>query len=260
MKRPSRFAYAYAVGRVRALEKKLVPQAVFREAAGMKFETALRMLDDAGSFSGELADVRDTRQLDAFLARQEEDLADLAARLIPEKDVLRAVEPSLRPNEAAAAGAGLPYPIIRDYLGRAVDCGNIKVFMRAAYLGLPAETVEKHLLSGGVLDRGLFLDGFGLNASEFAARLPSGPLRSLWERASAALAERETFADLERGIADLLMSLLHAAKIVVFGPEPVFGYALGRRRELALVRLVGAGTFNRIPAEKIKERISATYV
>lgn len=260
MKRPSRFAYAYAVGRVRALEKKLVPQTVFREAAGLEFVAALKMLDDVGSFSGELSEVRDTRELDVFMAKQEEDLSDLAARLLPEEDILRAIEPALRPDAAVAAAAGLPYPLILDYLRRAVDCGNIKIFLRTAYLGLPVETLEKHLMAGGFLDRGVFLDGFGLNTADFAGRLPSGPYRSLWARASEALAGRETFAELERGIADFLMSLLLSAKAVVFGPEPVFAYALGRRRELALVRLVGGGTFNRIPAEKIKERISATYV
>ncbi|MDW7759625.1 MAG: V-type ATPase subunit [Acidobacteriota bacterium] len=260
MKRPSRFAYAYAVGRVRALEKKLIPRAVFREAAGLDSGAVLRMMAEAGDYSGELTEVRNTRELDAFLAKQQEDLSDLAAKLLPEEDVLRALEPNLRLEASAAAVSDLPYPIIRDYQRRAVDCANIKIFMRASYLDLPVEILEKHLLGGGGLDRTVFLDGHGLSASEFAGRLPSGPLRNLWEKASAVLAERETFAELERGIADLLMSHLHEAKAVVFGPEPVFAYTLGRRRELDLVRLVGGGTINRIPADKIKERISATYV
>ena len=260
MKRPSRFAYAYAVGRVRALEKKLIPRAVFREAAGLDFGAAIRMLAEAGDYSGELMEIRDSRELDAFLAKQQEDLSDLAAKLLPEEDVLRSIGPSLRLDEAAAAVSDLPYPIIRNYLRRAVDCANIKIFMRAAYLGLPLETLEKHLLNGGGLERSVFPDGYGLSASEFSGRLPSGPLRSLWEKASAVLADKETFAELERGIADLLMSHLLEAKAVVFGPEPVFAYVLGRRRELDLVRLVGGGTNNRIPADKIKERISATYV
>jgi len=260
MKRPSRFAYAYAVGRVRALENKLIPRAVFREAAGLESGAALRVMAEAGDYSGELTEVRNTRELDAFLAKQEEDLSDIAVKLLPEEDVLRSTRPSIRLDEAAAAFSDLPYPIIRDYQRRAVDCANIKIFMRATYLDLPVETLEKHLLTGGGLDRALFVDGHGLSASEFAGRLPSGPLRNLWEKASAVLAEKETFAELERGIADLLMSHLLVAKAVVFGPEPVFAYILGRRRELDLVRFVGGGTINRIPADKIKERISATYV
>ena len=47
---------------------------------------------------------------------------------------------------------------------------------------------------------------------------------------------------------------------MAFGPEPVFAYALARQRELGLVRLVGIGKIDLIPAERIKERISETYV
>jgi V/A-type H+-transporting ATPase subunit C len=46
----------------------------------------------------------------------------------------------------------------------------------------------------------------------------------------------------------------------VFGPEPVFGYGLGKMRELQMVRLLGIGKINQIPPEVLKERISQTYV
>jgi len=65
---------------------------------------------------------------------------------------------------------------------------------------------------------------------------------------------------LERGIEDLLMNYLREAKKIVFGPEPVYAYGLARKRELSLIRLVGVGKLNGIPAGLIKERVSETYV
>ena len=51
MKKVSRLEYTYAVGRVRALEKNLIPRAVFLEAAEEKdLTSALKVIFDAGTF------------------------------------------------------------------------------------------------------------------------------------------------------------------------------------------------------------------
>ncbi len=56
------------------------------------------------------------------------------------------------------------------------------------------------------------------------------------------------------------MIYLRRAKYIVFGPEPVFAYVLAKKRELNLLRLVGVGKINQIPADLLKRRISETYV
>jgi V/A-type H+-transporting ATPase subunit C len=56
------------------------------------------------------------------------------------------------------------------------------------------------------------------------------------------------------------MIYLRKAKYIVFGPEPVFAYALAKKRELQLFRLLGVGKLNQIPAEMLKQRMSETYV
>ena len=58
MKKAPVLDYAYAVGRVRALENKLVPKAVFWTAAEEKdIRSALKVIFDAGSFSEEHIDM-----------------------------------------------------------------------------------------------------------------------------------------------------------------------------------------------------------
>ena len=55
MKKPSRLDYAYAVGRVRVLENKLVGRAIFREASEQSdFSSALKVIFDAGDFQEEM--------------------------------------------------------------------------------------------------------------------------------------------------------------------------------------------------------------
>jgi V/A-type H+-transporting ATPase subunit C len=96
--------------------------------------------------------------------------------------------------------------------------------------------------------------------AEIGKKLRGTPYHDLWTKATNALEERETFVELERGIEDFLMGYLKRAKHIVFGPEPVFSYGLAKKRELSLIRLLGVGKINQVPAAILKKRISETYV
>ena len=68
MRKISRLDYAFAVGRVRALEKNLVSRAVFKEAADeADFSSAIKVVLDAGRFPDELIDITNSEELDVFL-------------------------------------------------------------------------------------------------------------------------------------------------------------------------------------------------
>ena len=82
MSRPSRLDYAYSVGRIRALEKKMVSRDVFLEAAGEReFESALKIIFDAGSFADDLLGIKNSAELDRFILAEEEHLNKLAGEL-----------------------------------------------------------------------------------------------------------------------------------------------------------------------------------
>ena len=261
MKRRSPLDYAYAVGRVRALETRLVGKAVFREAAGAPdLPAALKTICEAGRFLDGFADVRTAPGLDAALEGERACLAALLAELLPDSVIPEIVGLDSRPHQALALAEGLGSPFITEHLRRGIDLGNIKIFLRARRLGLPEDKFAAMALRGGFLDDGLFVGGYAATDSEIGARLAPTPYAGLWERAVRALAERDTFVDLERGIEDFLMAGLRPALTTVFGPEPVFAYALAKERELRLVRIVASGKINGLPAALIGERISDTYV
>jgi vacuolar-type H+-ATPase subunit C/Vma6 len=238
MKRRSPLDYAYAIGRVRALETRLVGKSVFREAAGAPdLPAALKAISEAGRFLDGFADVRSASGLDAALEGEKAALRALLAELLADTGIPEIIDLDSRPHEALALAEGL---------GRR--------------LGLTGETFEAVALRGGFLDEGAFVRGYAEPDAEIGARLAPTPYAPLWESAIGALAERETFVDLERGIENLLMTGLRPALTMVFGPEPVYAYGLAKRRELRLVRIVASGKINGLPAALIGERISDTYV
>jgi vacuolar-type H+-ATPase subunit C/Vma6 len=261
MKKPSRLSYAYAVGRIRALERDLIEQAVFREASEEKdMAGALKVIFDAGKFSDEMVQIRDSDELDEYIEREEDELRRLMGELMIEESLLEVFHEEENPGEVAAVIQRIGYSFIHDYIRHKLDLINLKILFRAKYSGFPREKFESLILEGGFLKDKFILQCFELSFTEIGEKLRATPYEELWTRASDTLEERETFLELERGMEDFLMTFLKKAKTIVFGPEPVFAYGLAKKRELRLVRLLGVGKINQIPDRMLKQRISATYV
>lgn len=261
MKKPSRLNYAYAVGRVRALENKLVERAIFSEASEeSEFSSAMKVIFDAGSFSEEMIQIKDSDGLDEYLEKEAINLRRLLEEILLEGDILTIFLEESHPEKAMSIADRAGYSFIKDYIKHKIDLGNIKIFCRVKYSGLSRKKFESLILKGGFMDEKILLQNFDLSFAEIGERLRATPYHDLWTKATDALGERETFVELERGMEDFLMKYLKRAKYIVFGPEPVFTYGLAKRRELSLVRLLGVGKINQIPPPILKERISETYV
>lgn len=261
MSRTSRLDYAYAVGRVRALENNLVSKPAFTEAAEEKdLPSTLKIIFDEGQFHQEKIEIQDSEQLDDFLEHEETALHVLISHILRDKVIEKIVMGVTQPAEALDLSRSLEYPFITDYLRHTVDLGNLKVICRAKYLGLPVERAEGLLLKGGFLDERILLESFELSFGEIGERLQASAYYPAWITATDELVEKETFIALEREFENFLMFYLRKAKFIVFGPEPIFAYALAKQKELQLVRLLGVGKLNQIPAQTLKERLSETYV
>jgi V/A-type H+-transporting ATPase subunit C len=261
MKRTSRLDYAYAVGRVRALERKLVERAVFSEAAEEKdFPRAVKIVFEAGEFIEEMTKITNSEELDGFLEREEEGLLGLVTEILLEKDVLEVFFVEKMPEKALKISERMNYPFIHDFFRHKIDLANLKIFCRLKYSDASRERLEKFILKGGFLDEQILIQNFEETFGNGGDKIRFSPYTELWNRGVDTLEEKETFADLERGIEDFLMAYLRRAKYMVFGPEPIFAYALAKRRELNLIRLMGIGKLSQIPPRLLKQRISETYV
>jgi len=250
MKKISRLEYTFAVGRVRALETNLIPREVFWEAAEEKdLTSSLKVIFDAGAFLETKITIDDAQKLDAFLENEEEDLRQELRALLPEREILRLVEIEDSPVEALALAETMDYDFFRDYLRHKIDLGNLKVFLRAKYSEISQERFESQLTSGGNVERGRFIEFYERTFKEFGENLKTTRFLSVWSSAVDALIEKETFVDMEREMENELMRFLRKAKVIAFGPEPIFAYALARKRELSQIRLLGVSKINFIPNE-----------
>ena len=261
MKRMSRLDYAYAVGRVRALENYLVARPSFIEAAEENdLSSALKIIFDAGRFHQEKIEIDNSEQLDEFLEKEEAALQGLISSILKDKEIEKIVRGVNQPEKALDLSQELKVPFITDFLKYKIDLGNLKIFCRAKYLELMLDQWEGLLMKGGFLDVNVLLENVDLSYGEIGERILASAYHSAWILATDELIENETFIALEREFENFLMSYLKKAKYIVFGPEPVFAYALARRRELQLLRLLGVGILNQVPAVLLKQRMSETYV
>lgn len=261
MKNPSRLDYAFAVGRVRALERYLVSRAVFREAAEeTDLSSALKIIFDTGTFLEELVEIHNSEELDDYLASEEESFFGSISELFLDREIFQLVLNRMNLKESLNEAERKGYDFIVDYFKHSVDLGNLKIFARAKYLDLPVYKFRAGLLGGGFFDANILADNYDLSLTEVGDLLHVTPYQELWNQAIDTLEAEETFTDLERGFEDFLMEYLRRAKHIVFGPEPIFAYTLAKLKELDLFRLLGVGKLNQIPLEILKKRMSETYV
>lgn len=253
--------YAFAVGRIRALENYLIPYQVFREAA--EAETAgraLELISDAGKFGEDLLAVQNPEHLDKVLLKERMALDFTLEELFLEKELFHSYLATDSPSEISRSLEEINNPFIQDYFRLRLDLANQKLFLRCRYLRLPAGRFEENYLPGGRLEKKLFLENFDSPLDEFYQVIRSSPYAEAWKVGIEFLVSKESLVAFERESENLSMSYLRQAKQVTFGPEPLFAYGLARRQELKLVRMVLAGRFLQLPVHLLKERISQTYV
>jgi V/A-type H+-transporting ATPase subunit C len=253
--------YAYAVGRVRALEAHLISKPVFEEAVEERGPSAaMKVIVDAGSFRTEKVEFRDAEEVDAYLEEERGTFLHDIRSLFLEDAFWSVVEERFRPQNLWPEVKDTGYPFLKDYVRHLLDLRNLKLFMRARYMELPLEAVADRFLKGGFFAAEKLRDGYAGTNAEMGELLHATPYRPLWDRAVDTLEEDGTFADLERGGEDFMMGYLRRARQIVFGPEPVLAYVLARLKELEQIRLIAVGKLLQLPTDVLHRRICETYV
>jgi V/A-type H+-transporting ATPase subunit C len=326
--------YAFASGRVRALELKLIgKQRMERLAEARDAEECMRLLADTAygehmeeiegvgyetflrNEEGRLLALVDSLSLDRALSdvlRLEYDFNNLKVLLresfagrdlsllytdlgkypVSEiKELLHGETPERIPaplNEAAALGTeawaatsdpaevdtavdGVMFahflkvaaehrvPYLEALTGARIDLANIRTFLRARYIELEPRGLERLLYPGGSVDVGVFAATFQSPIEEVLARFQFSPYRPVIEKGAAALARENSFAPLEREIDTYMVSFLRLSKYFTFGFEIVMAYALIKKNEIRMLRLILAAKEKGMPAESIKERIPDAF-
>jgi V/A-type H+-transporting ATPase subunit C len=139
------------------------------------------------------------------------------------------------------------------------DLANIRTFLRARYIGLEPRGFGRLLYPGGNVKTGIFTDTFQMPVEEVLSRFQFSPYRPIIEKGAGALERDGSFVPLERGIDSYVVSFLKLSKYFTFGFEIVMAYALIKKSEIMMLRLILAAKEKDMSAESIKERIPDAF-
>jgi vacuolar-type H+-ATPase subunit C/Vma6 len=257
--------YAFAVGKIRALERFLIKQEVFEEATKSGLPEALRLFVESDLYSDELLGVKDSQGLEEALNAELLKLKELVGELILENDL----QGLLEVVDTARLGRALlkcKNRFLKDYLMYLADMHNIKTFLRLRILGEAQDELERHLFFEGFIKREEFIRAYALELAVFLNRLEyvnngertvdyayflRGPIEGL--------KKEKSFVGLEKAIADFLITALLPAKYLIFGPEPPLAYYFAKLNEINLIRMIVLSKLNNLPADLAQKRLNAVY-
>lgn len=258
------YDYAFAVGKIRALEKFLLKQEVFEEAIESGILEALKIFAET-VYSDEILHVKDSRQLEAILDEETRLLKNAVGKLILDKELLFLLEiTDIR--DAFRLGGIYASRFLNDYLMHLVDMHNIKSFLRLYILKEPLEKLGPLITCEGFLKKKDFLALYPQDIAAFLKKLEYVHKHNNVADYSVVLGdalqktiEQKSFLYLEKAINDFLMQALRPAKYIVFGPEPVLAFYFAKLNEINLMRMIILAKLNNLPDDLAKERLNSVY-
>ena len=261
----SHLNYAFAVGKIRALEKFLIKPEVFAEAIESNLAEALRLFVESDLYGEELLHIQDSQQLESVLSQELAKLKKIIGDLILDKellgllelDTLECIETALKSNTGQ---------FLKDYFMHLADMHNIKTFLRLYVLKEPKDLLKNLLSCEGFIKKDMFLKLYEQDLSVFLFRLEyihkneqiidyASFLRNPIQK----IKEENSFIALEKAINDFLISVLKPAKYISLGPEPLLAYYFAKVNEINLIRMIILAKFNDVPDTLVKERLNAVY-
>jgi vacuolar-type H+-ATPase subunit C/Vma6 len=257
--------YWFAVGKVRSLEKRLLSQVVFEQAAVSSLPEALKIFAESVLGGERLLQVKDSAGVEDFLAGEKRELKKLVLSLLPDKYYPRLLD-QRSVKELGVLLKHVNQELIVDFLRHTADMHNIGVYLRLRLCRRPQQELLPELAEGGFIESKSFIRLYGADPALFLHRLANVHKRgrmidyTFWLAEGIRQAEmKNSFVLLEKKMKDFLFWLLRPAKYISCGPEPVLAYYYGRLNEIELIRLVLLGKIFNFDPVTMKERINSVY-
>jgi V/A-type H+-transporting ATPase subunit C len=265
MKKNSPEDYAFAVGKIRALERFLVTEETFHQAEDADLASALQLFAEPELYTDELLHVKDSAKLEGLLNQELRQLQDMIRQLILDKPLLELLDlTDLGRAQKIAQEYGSQFLV--DHLNFVIDMHNIKTFLRLYVFKEPQEKLQAQISCAGFIPQKDFIHFYTQDITLFLARLEYVHAHaqildySLFLREGIEKAVKDSlFITLEREITDFLITNLRSAKFFIFGPEPVLAYYWARVNEINLMRMIILAKLNKVSSELVSERLNAVY-
>jgi V/A-type H+-transporting ATPase subunit C len=257
--------YAFAIGRIRTLEKFLIKAEVFEEAIESDLGEVLKLFVESDLYTEELLDIRDAQELERALSQELLKVKELIQNLLLDKKLVYLLELD---NLGKAKKLVRDYrnEFLNDYIMHAIDMHNIKTFLRLRVLAEPQEVLAEKLIEEGFIKKDFFLRLYSQDLLLFLAGLEYVHKREsiinyayFLQESIQKLQKDNSFVSLEKAINDFLVRILKPAKYLSFGPEPLLAYYFAKVNEINLMRMIILAKLNNLDIGIVKERLNSVY-
>ncbi len=148
-----------------------------------------------------------------------------------------------------------PTEFLRFYRRAEIDLLNLKTLVRLKVMG--QESLYHHVkLEGGNIDPS---DALNESLESLPQRFYRTPYYNLLEDGISGYKKSGSFNLLEKLIDDFMLEILRQTKYIDMGPEPLIAYFFAKINEIKVVRMIFVGKINKMPREKIRERVPDVF-
>lgn len=232
--------FAYAVGRIRAIEARMLDTGhILRMADAAGFESAFNILTDT-HYSEKIDKLERAFDFETLFKLELEHTRELLLELAPQNELIEIIFAKYEPD--------LDDTHYLTRLGQAALKHDLPLFTKYARGFIALTTIKNKALKEKLdieemIDRYLYSDYGTAVKPGFEEFKKSGSLHVL-----------------EREIDNTLMEVIRRAKYLVFGIEPLLGYAIAKEIEVKNLRMIMVLKLMQVKTEYIKERIRNSYV
>lgn len=233
--------FAYAVGRIRAIEAHLLDESsILRMVEAKDFESAYRILRENRIFAEHLDALEHPFDFETLLQHELESVRDLLARLAPGNELLKVFWKKYEEN--------ITLDSYLSELQKVAEKYPVPLFVVYAQ-GFSALYGLKRDLLEGKIDPETARNKF--RYTDYYRAVNTGI--ECFEKTGSSFV-------LEREIDNQLMKTIKKAKYRSFGIEPLLGFAFAKEIECKIMRLILTAKRMHVKTEAIKERLRIPYV
>ncbi len=161
-------------------------------------------------------------------------------------------------REVSALAAEMDDPLVSSYFTAYFDLSNIIAFMRVrAFYG--RESFENVYLTGGSIDKKVFMDAFELSDDNVFAAIAKGEYSRVLSAAIEDYRRTRSLYMLEKAKDDHLMEIIKQQRHDMFGIGPLMGYYIGKQREAEAVRMVMTAKQGGVDTEVVAQRMKELF-
>lgn len=147
-----------------------------------------------------------------------------------------------------------------DYIRGKIDFYNVISLIRMKRMNKTVHFAERVLVDDGNIQKSKLLGLLQADIDKITMSLKGEKIGAWVVKGLNEYRKTNSLFVLEQMQSRYLHDMLRDSRFITFGPEPIIAYILAKEEELEKVRFIIVGKLNKIPADKIRERLGDSLV